>query len=134
MVLGVWLFFYLGRAYAREITKGEIPGVGGRLLKPDKVKEMGKVLDKRGPRLVFLGRLAAFPSAVVAAAAGVGKMRSREFLPADGLGALASVAIAVGAGYFLGEAYEDAGPVLSGLGVAVLATGAFLLGRYLKKT
>ncbi|MEA2452418.1 MAG: hypothetical protein QOG04_1128 [Actinomycetota bacterium] len=133
MVLGVWLFFYLGRAYSKDIVKGEVPGIGGRLLKADKVKEMGKLLDKQGSRLVFLGRLAAFPSAVVAAAAGAFKQRPREFLPADGLGALVSISVAIAAGYFLGEAYEDASPVLSVIGVAVLVGAAVLLGRYLKK-
>ena len=133
MVLGVWLFFYLGRAYCEEITKGEMPGLGGRLLEPSKITSVGKLLDKKGSRLVFLGRLAALSSAAVAAAAGACKMRSRDFLPADGLGAAVSTGVALGAGYFLGQAYEDASPVLSVVGVLVLVGAAVLLGRYLKK-
>jgi membrane protein DedA with SNARE-associated domain len=133
MILGVWQFFYLGRAFSTEITKGEVPGIGGRILKPDKVTKVGKVLDKKGPRLVFLGRLAALSSALVAVAAGAVKMPSRDFLPMDGFGALLSAAIAIGAGYFLGQAYEDASPVLSVIGVAVLVGAAVLLGRYLRK-
>jgi membrane protein DedA with SNARE-associated domain len=133
LILGVWLFFYLGKAYCEEITKGKIPGFGGRIIDADKINKMGKVLDKKGSRLVFLGRLAAFPSTVVAAAAGACKMRSREFLPFDGAGGVASVTIALAAGYLLGETYENASPIISVIGVLVLVGAAVLLGRYLKK-
>lgn len=134
MLLGVWHFFYLGRAFCDEITKGEMPGIGGRLLSPDKVKKIRKTLDKKGSKLIFLGRLAAFPSALAATAAGAGKMSSREFLPADGAGAVVSATLAIGAGYFLGQAYDKASPILSVIGVLVLAAGAVLLGRYLKRS
>jgi membrane protein DedA with SNARE-associated domain len=133
MILGVWQFFYLGRAFRKEITKGEVPGVGGRILNAKKVNAIRKVLDKKGTRLVFLGRLAAFSSALVATAAGAGKMPSREFLPIDALGAVVSVVITLGAGYYLGSAYEDASPVLSVVGVGALVGAAVVLGRYLKK-
>jgi membrane protein DedA with SNARE-associated domain len=133
MLLGVWQFFYLGRAYSKEITGDGIPGIGGKLLPSDKVKKVCKILDKKGARLIFLGRLAALSSAGVAGAAGAGRMKSREFLPADALGAFASAGIALGAGYFLGQAYEKASPALSVVGVLVLIGAAILLGRYLKK-
>ena len=133
MILGVWQFYYLGRAYRDEIRKGELPGIQGRILSAKKVKKITKTLDKKGPKLVFLGRLAAFSSAVVATAAGAGKMTPREFLPSDGAGAIASAAIAIGAGYFLGQAYEKASPALSVVGVAALVVAAVLLGRYLNK-
>jgi membrane protein DedA with SNARE-associated domain len=133
MLLGVWQFFYLGRVYSTEIRAGEVPGIGGRVIKPDKVKKLQKGLDKKGPRLVFLGRLAVFSSAMVATAAGAGKMSSREFLVPDGLGALASVAITLGAGYFLGAAYEKASPLLTVVGVVALIGAAFVLGRFLRR-
>lgn len=133
MILGVWQFYYLGRAYRDEIRKGEMPGVQGRILSAKKVKKVTKTLDKKGSRLVFLGRLAAFPSAAVATAAGAGKMQPREFLPYDGAGAVVSAALAIGAGYFLGHAYEKASPALSVLGVVALVLAAILLGRYLNK-
>ena len=133
MILGVWQFYYLGRAYREEIRKGEMPGVQGRILSTKKVKTITKTLDKKGSKLVFLGRLAAFSSAVVATAAGAGKMQPREFLPYDGAGAVVSAALAIGAGYFLGHAYEKASPALSVVGVAALVVAAILLGRYLNK-
>jgi membrane-associated protein len=133
VLVGVWVFFYLGREYRKEISDGEIPGIGGRVVQPKKVQKVQKVLDKRGPRLVFLGRLAVLSSAMVAAAAGAGKMKLREFLPVDAAGGLLSVAITVGAGYVMGEAYDEAGPWLSVLGVAALIAAGVLLGRYLRK-
>lgn len=134
MLLGVWLFFYLGRVYSKEIRAGEVPGIGGRVIKADKVKKLQKLLDKKGSRLVFLGRLAVFSSATVATAAGAGKMSSRDFLTPDGLGGLASAAITVSAGYFLGAAYEKASPLLTVLGVVALLAAAFVLGRFLRRT
>src|SRR5688572_4898469 len=134
MVLGVWLFYYLGRAFCKELTEGELPGIAGRLLSAEKIKKVKKALDKKGEKLIFLGRLAAFPSTVAATAAGAGRMTPREFLPFDAAGAAASIGVALGAGYVLGQAYEDASPILSVVGVLALAAGAILLGRYLKKS
>lgn len=133
MVLGVWLFFHLGRLYAKDIEKGQVAGIGGRVVSPQKVARFQKMLDRRGPRLIFLGRLAAISSAMVAAAAGAGKMRPAEFLPVDALGAITSAAIAMGAGYVLGDAYGDANPILTATGVILLVAVAFLLRRYLQK-
>jgi membrane protein DedA with SNARE-associated domain len=133
MVLGVWLFFYLGRGYSSDINKGEIPGLGARLIKPAKVKKTQEVLQKKGGRLVLLGRLAAFSSSVVAVAAGAGRMRSRDFLPVDAAGASLSIVLAIGAGYLAGAAYDEIGPWFTGLTIGVLALGAILLGRYLRK-
>ena len=132
-VLGVWLMFLVGRSYADEIGSGDLPSWARRILRPERIQALGRVLDEKGARLVFLGRLAAFPSTVVAAAAGASGMDARPFLVADGLGALASVAETVTAGYLLGQTYERAGPWLTAVGVAVLAAGAVLLGRYLKR-
>ena len=47
-------------------------------------------------------------------------MPAGTFLPADLVGGLASIAEVVGAGYLLGEAYHDAGPWLTVVGVVLL--------------
>jgi len=133
MVFGVWQFFALGRGYAKEIARCDVPGLGGRVLPGKRVDALRKLLEKKGVRLVFLGRLAAFPSTLVAAAAGASKMPSRSFLLADGAGALLSVVQVVGAGLLLGSAYKQAGPWLTGLGVVVLMGMLVLAGRYLKR-
>jgi membrane protein DedA with SNARE-associated domain len=82
-------------------------------------------------RVVFLGRLAAFPSSLMAAAAGSSGVSWRAFVIADTAGAITSLVVALGLGFALGEAYEDAGPWLTALGVAVLAGLVVLVGRAL---
>lgn len=132
-IFGVWLFFFLGRAYQREIESDDLTGIAGRIITADRVKRFEKVLDAKGPRLIFLGRLAVMSSAAVAAAAGAGGMEPRKFLLTDLAGGLTSIAYTVAAGYALGEAYERAGPWLTVLGAIALVLFAFILGRSLKK-
>jgi membrane protein DedA with SNARE-associated domain len=132
-ILGVWQFYYLGRQYADQIASGKLPGPARRLLPPDRIKKMQRLLRRKGLRLVFLGRLAAFPSTVVGAAAGSGNMPSRDFLPVDGIAALVSIAEVVGAGYLLGEAYDEAGPWITVAGVAALIAAAVIVARYLRR-
>ena len=90
VVLGVWLFYALGLAYRRELRGTKLPWLLGRLLPPDRIRQMTKALDRAGARVVFLGRLAVFPSSVMGAAAGTSKLPPRQFLAADGAGALVS--------------------------------------------
>ena len=130
---GVWLFFGLGRAFGDDLTGDDTPAVLRRLVPAKRVGELCEVLTRRGVPLVFLGRLAAFPSSILAAAAGTSDMRARRFLAADGLGAAASVVEVVGAGLLLGQAHDRAGPWLTVVGVAVLAAGAVLFGRSLRR-
>ncbi len=128
---GVWLFFGLGRAYASELDDAELPGLAGRLLPKRRLDRLTKRLEERGMRVVFLGRLAAFPSTLMAAAAGAAGVPWRRFVIADTAGALVSLGALVAIGYALGEAYEGAGPWVTGAGVATLATLVVLAGRAL---
>ena len=133
MLFGVWHFYWLGLAYASEIARGSVPRPADRVLPPERIRKMQKVLRRKGTKVAFLGRLAAFPSTLVAAAAGSAKMPSRDFLKADGLGALASIVEVVGAGYLLGDAYDAAGPWLTVSGLVALAALWLLIGRWLKQ-
>jgi membrane-associated protein len=128
---GVWVFFGLGRAYQEDLEDAELAGLAGRVLPSDRIDQLREVLERKGMRVVFLGRLAAFPSSLMAAAAGSSGVSWRRFVVADTAGALTSLALAVGLGYALGEAYEDAGPWLTAVGVAVLLVLAVLVGRSL---
>lgn len=134
LVGGVWLFHALGRGFRDEIERAELPWVAGRLLPPKRIKAVGDAVEDGGPRLVYLGRLAAFPSTLVAAAAGTGRMDLRGFLVGDGLGGLTSMALSLTLGYLLGEAYDTAGPWLTGVGVIALAAMAIVIGRRLRST
>jgi membrane protein DedA with SNARE-associated domain len=132
-ILGVWQFYYLGRQYAGQIRSGRMPWVMRRVLRPERVKTMQKLLKKKGVKLVLLGRLAVFPSSVVALAAGSGDIPSRDFLPADALGGLLSIVEVMGAGFLLGEAYKSAGPWVSAAGAAVLVVISVIVARGLRR-
>lgn len=133
LLVGVWHFYALGRLYAADIRGNKLPGPAARLLPRRRIDALGKALDRRGTTLVVMGRLAAFPSTAVAAAAGTSGMPARTFLTADGVGGLLSFVEVVGAGYALGEAYERAGPWLTVAGVVVLAAAAIVLGQVLRR-
>jgi membrane protein DedA with SNARE-associated domain len=132
-IFGVWHSFALGRGYATEIRNGEIPGIGKRVLPVNKIRSMQKLLRKKGTKLVVVGRLAAFPSAIVGAAAGSSGMSTKKFLVADGFGGLLSIAEAVGAGYLLGSAYQDGKKWLTLVGVIALIALSVVVGRYLRR-
>lgn len=132
-IFGVWLFYLLGHAYSKEIHSEKMPSFAARFLTPDRIKKFESALAKKGPKLIFLGRLAVMSSASVAAAAGAAKLEARKFFPWDGLGGFLSISYTVAAGWFLGEAYEKAGPWISVAGVIALVAFAVILGRNLKE-
>lgn len=132
-VLGVWHFFALGRGFAAEIKNDKLPWVAQKVLPTKKIKALQKALRKKGARIVFLGRLAAFPSALLGAAAGSSEVKSDDFFPADGAGAALSMVEVIGAGYLLGEAYEKAGPWITGIGVVAMLAMMAALGWYMKR-
>jgi len=131
---GVWLFYALGRAYGDELSDAELPGVAGRLLPKERIDKMQDVLEDKGPRVVFLGRLAAFPSTLMAAAAGASGVPFKDFAIADGAGAILSMLALFGIGFALGGAYDEAGPWITGAGVLVLAAVLVMLGRSLSRS
>jgi membrane protein DedA with SNARE-associated domain len=133
MMLGVWHFYYLGRQFSSEIQNERLPFIGSKLLPSKRIHELEKVLKKKGPKLVFLGRLAVFPSALLGAAAGSGEMKSKQFLVPDALGAIASFVEVVGIGFLFGSAFKQAGPWITAGGVVILAVAAILLGRYIRR-
>lgn len=133
-LFGVWLMFWLGRSFGPDIRHGKLPGWARRVLPKDKIEHLCKVLKKRGEKVVVLGRLAAFPSTMMGAAAGVSGMEPKRFMRADALGAFLSIAESIIAGYVFGAAYKRAGPWLTGVGVLALFGVLFYVGRQLKRT
>lgn len=133
-IIGVWEFFWLGRSFAEEIQRGEgLPKLAERLLPTERIKKLCTALDRRGRRMVLLGRLATFPSSLLGAAAGASGMKAKTFLPADGTGAMVSIVEVMIAGYLLGSAYKSAGPWLTAVGVAALLAMLYVLGRTLTR-
>ena len=134
LVAGVWVFFGLGRSFADDLADHDLPGIAGRVLPSERVSRMQAVLDERGMWVVFFGRLAAFPSTLLAAAAGSSGMGWRRFAIADAAGAMVSIALFLGLGMLLQETYEDAGPWLTAVGFAVLVVIVVAFGRWLTRT
>jgi membrane protein DedA with SNARE-associated domain len=133
LILGVWQFFALGRIFSADIAKKDLPGIAGRVLPRDRVRRLQGALDQQGDKVVFLGRLAAMPSSLLAAAAGASHYDVKRFLIIDAAGAITSLIVMLGLGWLLEDAYEQAGPWLTGLGVLAIAGVAIVIGRALSR-
>jgi membrane protein DedA with SNARE-associated domain len=132
-LVGVWLPYFLGRVHGKELRSGRVPRLAKRILDPKRTKKMQKLLHKKGKALIFLGRLALFPSGLVGTAAGAGELTPREFFPADVAGALTSMAASLGAGFGLGAAYKAAGPwIVAGAAVALVGASV-IAARFLRR-
>lgn len=129
LLLGVWQFFALGHFYADDLADNDLPGIAGRLLPRERIAKLQAALEQKGDRVVFLGRMAAMPSSLIAAAAGAAGLDAKRFLIVDLAGALCSLALMVGLGWLLENAYEAAGPWLTVVGVLALAAVAITIGR-----
>jgi membrane protein DedA with SNARE-associated domain len=127
---GVWIFYALGREHG---TDRDLPGLLGRLIPSKRVKPLRKAVERNDAKVLFLGRLAAMPSSLLAAAAGASGVDIRRFLLIDTAGALTSLALMLGLGWVLDDAYESAGPWLTALGVAAIAAVGVIIGRALSR-
>ena len=133
-ILGVWNFFFLGQAWAKEINDEQAASCReARACRRSGSRRSTKVSKKKGVSVVLFGRLAAFPSTMIAAAAGASRMKAKQFLPADGIGGVASVAEVLIAGYLFGEAYKKAGTGITVIGVVVFIGLLVAVGRWLAR-
>lgn len=133
MILAVWAFFVVGRAYGRRLRDGAGPPWLQRVVRPTQIEIARRVLSRRGPAIIVLGRVAAFPPTILAAAAGASDLPARSYLVADLAGALLAFAVTVGAGFALGEAYRQGGIWLTAGGVAVFAGLILLLTVWVRR-
>jgi membrane protein DedA with SNARE-associated domain len=132
-LVGVWHFYAIGLAYARELRAGEgMPRWATRIVSPERVKAMEKLIHDNLPMAVLVGRVSVFPSTVLGTAAGVARVPASRFLPLDALGTGISVAEVLLAGYAFGRAYETGGKVVTVIGVVLLVAGLVALGRWLQ--
>ena len=132
MVVAVWAFFVVGRIFRPALDAGEAPRWLTRILPAQQLELGRKVLARRGPLIAVMGRLAALPPTIMAAAAGASDVDGRRYLAADLVGAFASFALMVGAGLVLGEAYEDYGIWITVAGVVVLVALIALITRWVR--
>jgi membrane protein DedA with SNARE-associated domain len=132
-VLAVPAFFVVGRAYRRALLSGDGPSWLTRAVPPRQLELAQRVLARRGPAIAVLGRLAAFPPTVLAAAAGLSDVSPGRYLAADALGAALATGITLGAGYALGRAYEDGGVWLTVGGVVLFVLLVGLLTYWIRR-
>ncbi|MEX0953327.1 MAG: VTT domain-containing protein [Nitriliruptoraceae bacterium] len=104
MLVAVWAFFVVGRAY-RNVLDGDVRPAWLRRAVPERQLAIAQsVLARRGPWIAVLGRLAAIPPTVLAAAAGTSDVDRRHYLTADAIGAVLALSLTVSAGWVLGDA------------------------------
>lgn len=130
-ILAVWHSFALGRLHHTEIKNGDLPWLANTILKPDKVRRVQKVLRRRGSSLVFLGRLAAFPSTVIGLAAGASKMQTRTFLAVDAAGGFLALSGVLALGYVAHGASSRAQIIALIGGVVALLAFSLLLSWFM---
>lgn len=133
MVGGVWVFFWLGRAYQQELTEGKGADWLNRVVPPEVFAQFRRLLVRRGPMLAFLGRVGALPPTIMAAAAGTSDVDTKRYLVADFAGAVVGYAMTVGVGYALGTAYERGGWWLTIVGLVLFMGVIAWIGSWLRR-
>lgn len=132
-ILAVSAFFLVGRAYRQTLEDGGGPDWLQRTIPPKQLELGQRVLARRGPLIAVIGRLAALPPTVLAAAAGLSDIPARRYLLADFVGALLGFATTVGVGFALGRAYEEGGVWLTAVGVALFGIVILLVTRWIRR-
>ncbi len=132
-LLTVPAFFVVGRAYGARLRDGTAPRWLRGAISPRHVEIGQRVLARRGPLIALIGRFAALPPTVLAAAAGVSDVSWRRYLAADAAGAVLSAAATIVFGFALGRAYQDGGLWLTIVGVALFGVVILLLTRWLRR-
>jgi membrane protein DedA with SNARE-associated domain len=133
MVVAIWAFFIVGRIFRPALDAGDAPRWLTRILPPEQLDVARRVLARRGPAIAVMGRLAALPPTIMAAAAGASDVDGRRYLAADLVGAFGSFALMVGAGLLLGDAYDEYGWSVTVAGVVVLISLIWLITRWVRK-
>jgi membrane protein DedA with SNARE-associated domain len=132
-VLAVTAFFVVGRAYRTPLREQNGPAWLHRAVPPRQLELAQRVLAKRGPAIAVIGRIAAMPPTVLAAAAGTSDVAPRAYLVADAIGAVLGFAMAVGVGLALGRAYEEGGVWLTVVGVVLFGAMIALVTWWIRR-
>jgi len=133
MLVAVWAFFIVGRIFRPALDAGEAPNWLTRILPDQQLDLARRVLARRGPAIAIMGRLAALPPTIMAAAAGASDVDGRRYLFADMLGAFGSFALMIGAGLALGDAYDEYGIWVTVAGVVLLLALILLITSWVRR-
>jgi membrane protein DedA with SNARE-associated domain len=132
-LLTIPAFFVIGRAYQGALRTGDGPDWLHRAIRPSQLEIAQRVIARKGPAIAVLGRLAALPPTVLAAAAGVSDVSWRRYLAADAIGAVLAISLTLGAGYALGRTYQEGGIWLTVIGVTLFAVIIMLLTYWIRR-
>ncbi len=132
-VLAVSAFFVVGRSYRTVLTEASGPAWLHRAIPPRQLELAQRVLARRGPAIALIGRIAAMPPTVLAAAAGTSEVSAPRYLVADLVGAVLGFAMVVGVGLGLGRAYEEGGVWLTVVGVALFTAMIVLVTWWIRR-
>jgi membrane protein DedA with SNARE-associated domain len=132
MLGAIWIFFAVGRAWGPALEDGSAPDVLTRVLPPERVRRLHRLLETRGPLLAVVGRIGGLPPTIIAAAAGTSKVGTARFLVADALGAVAGFGLVFGIGWLLGDAYERGGPWLTAGATLLVVVAGVLVNRWFR--
>ena len=84
-------------------AQGDEPGLQGRFLKPEYLKQTQDFFTKYGGKTIILARFVPIVRTFAPFVAGVGAMAYRTFISFNIIGALLWVGIGLGAGYLFGN-------------------------------
>ena len=133
MIVAVWAFFIVGRVFRPALDAGEAPRWLTRILPAQQLDVGRRVIARRGPLIAVMGRMAALPPTIMAAAAGASDVNGPRYLAADLVGALGSFALMVGAGLALGDAYDEYGIWVTVAGVITLIALIALITSWVRR-
>lgn len=133
MIVMNWPFLYLGRAYGPALARGQGPRWLQRSVSPENLAIARTLLARKGPQIAILGRIAALPPTVMAAAAGTSDVKAWRYQLADTIGGVLAWAITVGIGMALGEAWERAGTWVTVGSVVVLVAAISWMTQWLRR-
>ncbi len=100
VIIGDSVMFYLGAVYGRKLTKRWL---FHKLLPDERLKVVRTKFHKKGNKLIFVARFMPGLRAPIFFSAGTLHLPYRVFLFYDGLAALISVPIIIGAVYYFGD-------------------------------
>lgn len=135
-VIGAIILYYigaaLGRDRARELAK-KIP-----LMKVKDIDKTEKWFLEHETKTVFWGRMLPIFRSLISVPAGIEKMSMKKFIPYTFAGSLIWNSVLIGAGYGLGEKWEEVEKYTAVLQNVVLVAGAagaffFIYSRVKKK-
>lgn len=112
VILGDFIIFSLGARYGRRITKRWF---FQKLLPTDRLNSVQKEFHKRGNKLIFAARFMPGLRAPIFFSAGTLHLPYRVFLFYDGLAALISVPVIIGAVYYFGDELDHVVRVIQGV-------------------